>query len=434
VHLVGSAERGRYAFHDLVRSFAHSLCGPDTEECDHEAVTRLLDYYIVTAESACDLLFPKRSRLSHLLPNTAAYHTEFATAEQALGWLDAHRVSLLAAVRLAGERGLHRHAACLPRSLSYHSHLRSYPGELLEAYRTSVDAARRLNEPDLLVLILTNLANLHWKLGNFFDGIAVLKEAREIAADIGDREGVAYCLSQLGTFYNSLGRLEEALECLRSAVRSHRELGAPGEEALALSNISSVLGRMGKFEESAEAAGQALAVQERIGETNDKIDVLANLSAAHLGLGDPDRALAYLTQAQELCEMLRRPANTAVVLAHLAAVWVRLGRLDKAAGYAEGALRVAEANSSPVHRARAGNAAGRVAGARGDHAEALRHHREAYAVSAGVMHRYEMLRSLEGMAAAAEGTGNHADAAVHLAEAGVLAEEMSITTDRGCIF
>ncbi|GAA1902355.1 BTAD domain-containing putative transcriptional regulator [Streptomyces sodiiphilus] len=435
VHLLGSAERGRYAFHDLVRSFARSLCGPDTEKHDHEAVTRLLNYYIATAENACDLLFPKRPRLSHLLPDaTTAYHTEFATADQALAWLDTNRVSLLAAVRLAGERQLHRHAACLPRSLSYHSHLRNYPGELLEAYRTSVDSARRLNEPALLVLVLTNLANLHWKLGNFFDGTTVLKEAREIAAGIEDREGVAYCLSQLGTFYNSLGRLEEALDSLTEAVRTHRELGAPAEEALALSNISSVLGRLGRFEKSAEAAAEALAVQERIGETNDKIDALANLSAAHLGLGRPERALECLEKAQDLCEMLRRPANTVVVLAHLADVWVRLGGLDRAAGYAERALRLAEANSSPVHRARVRNAAGRVADARGNHAEALRHHKEAYAVSARVMHRYEMLRSLDGMAAAAAGSGSFAEAAAHLAEADALAAEMNITTDRSCIF
>lgn len=63
VHLVQQPEIGLYTFHDLVRSFAHSLLVESPE--DSVAVERLLGYYLTATEVACDLLYSGRRRLQH---------------------------------------------------------------------------------------------------------------------------------------------------------------------------------------------------------------------------------------------------------------------------------------------------------------------------------------------------------------------------------
>lgn len=100
VRLLEAREPGVYAMHDLVRSFVQRVAQGQRAPEDGQAVRRLLDHYLNTAERACDTLFPGRRRFGDRDVKGRA-RDEFDHADRALQWLDQHRDSLLAAVDAA---------------------------------------------------------------------------------------------------------------------------------------------------------------------------------------------------------------------------------------------------------------------------------------------------------------------------------------------
>ncbi|ARQ68825.1 hypothetical protein CAG99_08075 [Streptomyces marincola] len=191
----------------------------------------------------------------------------FAGKEDALRWLDQHRDSLLAAVPLAQEYGLLRHAAHLPRELGFHSSIRSYDTSANLALERGVAVSRQLRDPALLRLNLTNLAMGQWRLGRLRDAVAHLEEALEISQSMADTRSEAECKARLGQAYNSLGDLAPALRLSREANRMARETCFTRLDGSSLSTLSHVLVRLGRFEEACRAAHRALEVFDRIGET-----------------------------------------------------------------------------------------------------------------------------------------------------------------------
>ncbi|MEV5437275.1 BTAD domain-containing putative transcriptional regulator [Streptomyces sp. NPDC052682] len=396
-HLLEQHEPGWYRMHDLVRSFCRGLLGTrQAEEEENQAVRRLLDHYLLTAENACDTLFPKRPRFPEFLPEGWSLHPDFATADEALRWLDRQRDNLLSAVDLAVERELLLHAAYLPRALGFHSHIRNYPHDLQETNRAAVAAARSLRQPVLLRISLTNLAMGQWRLGLYEESAAHLREALEVAR-AGDRLGEAVCMSRLGQVYNSLGEFGAALELLTGSAELQHELGQVREEAVSLGLLGSVNARLGRYRESADAAARSLALYREIGEISNSIVSLSTLSLALLGLRQPQTALERLDEALELCDRLDKPANTALILSYYADAHVMLGRPEEALVYIERATELA-ANETTARRATVENAAGRVLRALGRFSEARTRHRRALELSSGIAFRYETAQALHGLA------------------------------------
>ncbi|MDE1687638.1 AfsR/SARP family transcriptional regulator [Streptomyces neyagawaensis] len=424
-HLLEQHEPGWYRMHDLVRSFARGLLGTEqAAEQENQAVGRLLDHYVLTAESACDTLFPKRPRFPEFLPPGRPLHPGFATADEALQWLDRQRDSLLSAVDLAVRNGHLLHAAYLPRALGFHSHIRNYPHDLQETNRAAVAAARSLGQPVLLRISLTNLAMGQWRLGLYEESAAHLREALDVARG-GDRLGEAVCMSRLGQVYNSLGKFAEALELLTGSARVQQELGQVREEAVSLGLLSSVNARLGRYQEAADAAARSLALYREIGEISNSIVSLSTLALALLGLRRPQTALERLDEALQLCDRLNKPANTALILSYCADAYVMLGRPEQALPYIERAAELAAAETT-ARRATVENAAGRVLRALGKFSEARDRHRNAHDLASGIAFRYETAQALHGLARAGEELGDYGSAQEHRRRADELFAEMGV--------
>jgi hypothetical protein len=57
--LIREQSAGRFALHDLLRVYAAEQAGlHETQDARHDALTRLLDYYLTAAATAMDTLFP----------------------------------------------------------------------------------------------------------------------------------------------------------------------------------------------------------------------------------------------------------------------------------------------------------------------------------------------------------------------------------------
>ncbi|MEU8939066.1 BTAD domain-containing putative transcriptional regulator [Streptomyces goshikiensis] len=436
-HLVGQHEIGRYAFHDLVRSFAQSPRGDDDNDNDGDndtvetaATGRLLDHFFAVTEEACRFLYPGRDAVDVPFARPTGGLPPIGSAGEAEAYFDREYVTLLAAVARAQERGFFAHAVHLARNLVFHLNARSYLSEYAQAADLAVAAARRIGDPAQLRLSLSNQTVSRAKLGRFREGIAAASEALDIAVSLGDRHGEAYCRDLLGMLHSCLGHLAAGRSHLERAVELYREAGSNRQETYALCNLSSVYTWLGRHREAASAAERAVAISRRLGARNEEISALNDLAIARLATRDHSAARSAAEQALELSDESRMPENLALTLALAADASLHLGRTRQAVAHADRAYGLIRAKGTALRQAVVENILGDVHCRRGEFDRALALHESAYELAAAIEYRIEAARALRGMSAALAATGRTGRAEILRRCADDVMESMRVPVDR----
>ncbi|HEV2638613.1 MAG TPA: BTAD domain-containing putative transcriptional regulator [Actinocrinis sp.] len=429
-HLLEQYDQGRYVFHDLVRAFAHSLTGPDTAAADRTALTGLADYYLLSVENACDLLFPARMRVAWDSP--AAFPepeaTEFRTTSAADAWFERELPNLGAVIRAAATAGLLTQAAHLPRGVVAYLHAHGHSRELLELGEIAVTAARALGDPVLLRVNLTNVTLGYWHFSRIQDALDCLHEALDLAEYLRDEYGQSVCLGHLAVFESHLGRYDESLEHIERAMSLLRSSGNPRQLINLLVTRSDALIALARFDEAAEAAQRAVAITEATGERKRTGLALINLAEAHIGAGDGIAALAALTRAGAVYGRQHRPLDALLVRARTAEAYLAAGQPDRARRIAEAIAANPEPWIPASREAAIGNALGRIFGATGRDEESLRWHRAAGAKAGQTGFGFELAQAQLGMARALAAAGLVDEAADHHTDAMELFKEMGVPT------
>ncbi|MEU0137185.1 BTAD domain-containing putative transcriptional regulator [Streptomyces sp. NPDC006296] len=443
MHLLQQHETSRYAFHDLVRSFAQNLsrgsgqAAPDPgvgggaggsvgDEEAGLAVRRLLDFALAATDAACDLLFPGRARIRRPELRSTAELPPFHTPDQAREWLEREQDSLLAAVSLAYRWELDSHVGLLAANVVFPLDLRGRLEEFRELSRTAIIASRRLGDQALLRLSLSNLSVACWKLGRFEEGIEMAEEAFGLAVGLADRRGEAKDTGVLGLLLSALGRYREALPRLEQSIELKRELGAERAEAESLTNLSNLYSEWRRFPEAVEVATRAVVLSRSIGSIDKEVEGLTELVVARLGLGEVEVAVDLLRRARKLALDVMSPADMSMLLALSAEAADRNGESAMATEWAESALQLGDLSGAPMREAAVGNIIGRLHSRNGRHTLALDLHRQALEAASGIGYRVEEAHALAGMAHAMERLGDHGTAEVHRARAEKAFEAMGI--------
>ncbi|MFD5201436.1 BTAD domain-containing putative transcriptional regulator [Streptomyces sp. NPDC058375] len=447
MHLLQQHETGRYAFHDLVRSFAQNLSRsgarrqpeaggepPATADGDDEimhAVGRLLDFALAATDAACDLLFPGRARVGHAGPLTSAAELPpLETVEQARDWLEREQDSLLAIVSLAYRWEMDRHVGLLTANVVFPLDLRGRLEEFRELGRVAVAASRRLGDAALLRLSLSNLAVACWKLGRLTEGIAMSEEALALSIGLDDRRGEAKDTGVLGLLLSTLGRYDEALPRLQQSIEIKRQLGAERAEAESLTNLSSLYAEWGRFPEAVEAATRSVALSRSIGSVDKEVEGLTDLAVARIGLGEIAAASELLARARKLAGQTTSPADLSLVLALSAEVADRLGESVQAAEWGESALRLSDLSGVPMREAAVSNIIGRFHARNGRYTPAFELHARARDAASRIGYRVEEARALAGMADALDRMGEQKAASAHRESAREAFDAMGVPTPR----
>ncbi|MEV7085283.1 BTAD domain-containing putative transcriptional regulator [Streptomyces sp. NPDC093085] len=423
MHLVEQHEIGRYAFHDLVRSFAQRLRekeGADTGQ-ERAAFGRLLDHFLAVTDQACGILYPGRVPVGAAAHGSTGDAHGTAAAEPpssgqvaaAESLFEQEHGALLSAVARAERLGFLEQAVHLSRNLVFHLNSRSCLEEYRQAATIAVAAARRLGDPVLLRLSLSNLGSAWWRLGRFRDGIPVAEEALGVAKDHGDRNGEAVCLSLLGLLHSCLGHFPEAQGYLEQAVERRHDMADGRQGAYAWCSLSTVYTWLGRYREAVVAAEHAVRLSRELGARAEEITALTDLTAALLGSGEHSAALAVVERALELGDEFRMPEEYAHALALAADVSQWLGAAEESVGYAERALHLIRSKGTATRQATVQNILGRVHCRRGEFEQALELHRSARFHAGAIEYRIEVAHAVEGMAEALDGMGDVREAAEH---------------------
>ncbi|MFF2348517.1 tetratricopeptide repeat protein [Kitasatospora sp. NPDC058115] len=206
-------ETGRWSMHDLVRAYAGELAQRHPEGTA-AALARLFTFYLDTSRDA-DL---------HLDPAIEGNRDRFGGLTQALRWLDAEYLNLVA----------------------------------------SVYAAHAVGRHDLLIDLSTNLLEYQVLRRLHEDKFAVCRAACDSAEATGEDRGIAGASINLGVALSDLGRPGQAERAFRTALKAFQRLGEDYYEAAAWENLTDVFLVQGRYTDAEKAVRTALAIYRRL--------------------------------------------------------------------------------------------------------------------------------------------------------------------------
>jgi tetratricopeptide (TPR) repeat protein len=330
-HLLECVGPDRYRFHDLLRVYAAERAAESEPAAGRDAaVTRLLTWYMRTADTAATALAPQRYDIPLDDPAAdAAPLRGFAGSEEALAWYDDERANLVAATRQAAGSGRHEIAWRLPAPLFQMFSSRGNWADCIATSRIALDSARQAGHRQGEAWILNNLGDA---LGQTRqpEGIGCLERSLAIRREISDRRGEAQSANNLADAYHWLGRTDEALELYRLSLELNRAVSYPFGEGIALVNLGWALVDLGRAEEAAGYLEQAREAFAEIDYVDGAGYALHMLGRCHLSLGRDAEALSCLQQALASHQASGNRGRQAATLATLGTAQSRAGQTAEA--------------------------------------------------------------------------------------------------------
>jgi tetratricopeptide (TPR) repeat protein len=377
-HLVQVAAPGRYALHDLVRSYAAGRSADEDRRADRRAaVTRLLDYYVGVAAVAMNRFDPVDATRRPVVPDPPVPPPDL---DQPLSWLEAERPNLIAVVTHGTADGRPEHAVRMA-SILYRYLLGRHHHDAALVHGHAARAAQQLGDQIEYARALGNLATADVFLSRHEVAVSNLKEALRVLRQSGHPSDEARTLNNLGIAETRLGRYREAAEHHRESLDLYRVVGDPVGRARALINLGNLDCRLDREDDAVAHYNEALELCLEAGDRPGAAIALSNLGGAEVKWGRCEAAEEHLLQAIDLFRELHALNGEANVLDDLGSLATRRGQYEQAVDHHRQALRIFREIGDRDSEACGQNGLGEAFRAGGDLASARAAFTEALAIA-----------------------------------------------------
>jgi DNA-binding SARP family transcriptional activator len=329
-HLLESPEPDKYRFHDLLRVYAAGRAREEeTNEARHEAVTRLLTWYLHTAEAASKVISPQHTRVPLGGSPAAIRPLEFDNLDKAIAWYEAKRVALLAATKMAAEYGLREIAWKLPAAAMSFYYRRSHWTDWVSTHQIGLENARSLGDRLAEAWMLSNLG-MAFALRHMEESITYLQDALAIRREQGDLRGESRSAINVANACLELSRYAEAQDAARRALAIHRRLRDRYGEVIALGVLGCSSRELGLFDDAVTQFQEALAIAREIKDQGSEADSLSDLGATYLRMGHASQALACLEDSLVIWRAIGHRQGQAMALLRLGRAQARTRDIQRA--------------------------------------------------------------------------------------------------------
>jgi DNA-binding SARP family transcriptional activator/tetratricopeptide (TPR) repeat protein len=317
-HLVTELAPGRFAFHDLLRTYAGEMVrSAVTTEQRRAAQRRMFDHYLQTANAAALLLYPYRHRIDLVSSAPGAEGEHLTDRGHALSWLSTEHRALVAAVDHAAAAGFDVHAWQLAFTLASFLDRHGHWQDWLHTQHAALAAAER--SADLTGQAHANggLGLAHVRMGHHRQAEVHLDRALGLLRQLDDGVGEAYVQLRLSAVCEGRGDHAQALHHAQRALDLYRSAGHRAGQAQALNSIGWYHAHLGRHPDAVRRCEQAVALHRELGDREGSAHAMDSLGFAHQQVGDYDRAAAYFTQAADILHETGDRYYEATALIHL---------------------------------------------------------------------------------------------------------------------
>jgi tetratricopeptide (TPR) repeat protein/DNA-binding XRE family transcriptional regulator len=317
-HLVTEHAPGRYACHDLLRSYASEQASQlHGDQARRDTLRRCLDHYLHSAVAADRLLDPDAGQILMPPPHPQVRPEQHAGRRQALEWLQAEREVLVNATSRASAEGFTAHAWRLAWAVSTFLRWHGYWHDLAATQRIALAALRGLGEQARQVPASRLLALAWLRLGEPDQANIELSQALEQARQLGSYRAQAKIHADLAEIARLRGDLQAAISHAEQSLLRYRAAGSSGGEARALNNLGWHHAHLGSYLQALSYCQQAVARYDELNDPRGHAGALDSLGYVHHHLGHYADAIGCYQQALGIHGGASDPHARTVVLAHL---------------------------------------------------------------------------------------------------------------------
>jgi tetratricopeptide (TPR) repeat protein len=343
-HLIGEANPGRYAFHDLLRAYAAEQAQAHDPTADRAAaVRRVLDHYLHTGFAAAMRLHPLRPDPVDLAPMSPGSEADPpANRDAALAWFDTERPVLLGMLQTAAEAGLDDHIWKQAWTLTNFLEGRGHWEDWRVVQRAALAATERLGDLHAQARVHNGLGIAYAQLGEAEAAERHYVRALDLFRRFGDALGQARTTMNICWVLESRGDRAEALVHAERALELYGIAGRPTGQADALNGIGWLCSLNGDHERALTHCERALALQQEVGDGLGEAATWDSLGFAHHHLRHFERATDCYERSLALYREYGHLYSEADVLDHLGDALADAGDRDAARSAWHGALDLLE--------------------------------------------------------------------------------------------
>jgi tetratricopeptide (TPR) repeat protein len=288
----------RYRFHDLTREYARRraedhYAGTDEQRAVRERVYRAL--LTLTRRAHRGIYNGDFDVVHGEVPDWDAPAAVLAElAEAPLGWYEAERSNIRAAVEHTAELGLTE--LCWDLAVSAHEFytIRGYLDDWYATHQIALTACREAGNlrGEAAVMAILGQPALAASRRSGVSGAEDLQRAADLFARSGDRHGQAIALRTLANNLRRRGQLEGALATFTESLDLYVASGDTVGQWQALRYIGQTHLEMGDYDEALRVLGSAEELAHRSAQPRLAAQTRFWIGQARLALGDPARARA----------------------------------------------------------------------------------------------------------------------------------------------
>jgi DNA-binding SARP family transcriptional activator len=433
-HLVTRAPDGQCHLHDLIRGYAAVRAARDDPEAEQrQAIGRLLDYYLHTADHADRVLHPFRRRRPVATGQPPAASPPVTTEEDAARWLEAEWRNILQAAQHAGRHEWKQKCADLIHVLADFMEIGTHWDEAIAAHTLALEACRDLADPARIAQASLALSAVRQQSGRYETARQPAEEAAAIYRSLADPRGEAQALDQLGLVHQRTARSREALAYFREARLLYLDAGDQRGVADALSHSGIACWHLGRYPEATDHLNEALSLYRGAGDRRGEAKTLNNLGRIHLYRGYHRDALGAYQRSLQIFHEIGGAQHEAIVHHNIGNVHHYKGSFEEGLAACRQALAIYRSIGDLPDEADVLNDIGAIYQSAACYDEALVHHEKARLIAEEIGNLAQQLIALRSIADIRRCSGRYGEAFDHYHTALRLAREIGDLYEEGKI-
>ncbi|MFD1044694.1 ATP-binding protein [Kibdelosporangium lantanae] len=323
-HMLTEYAPRRFRFHDLLRAYAIEQAKTEAELT--QALQRMFDYYLTTAQDADQILQPCREGVVRT-PSGSSQITSF---DVAMAWFTAEQATLQSLITFAAEQGFASQAWRLAWAYTTFLRRKGRFEDRLTVNRIAVEVARRSGDNVGRGMALRQLASTIAWFGKFDEALEYLREAFAVVADSKDPSTECRIHLTYARVFEGNGKYTEALAHARRAWKIAQGQANLLQQAETLNTLGKDLLLVGKYAEALPYSERARSIFREFDYTDGQADALVTIGDIKRSLGEYTEAVSCHQQALTLNRQIHDKFWEARGLEHLGATYQAFGEREHA--------------------------------------------------------------------------------------------------------